>query len=217
MTQELLCAEEAGVTLDGALLLSPTSLNLNPGECLAVLGPNGAGKTTLLRALAGRIRVTTGSVLLRGVPVDERRRELRSEVAALIDTPTLYPDLTLRENLALVEAAWAGQTQTRSIVPGLGAGALDVFDIAALSTRFPHELSSGQRQLVSLAVTFARPANLLILDEPEQRLDAGRRQLVADTLSAARAQGMAIAFASHDAELVDQIADRRLHIGEPTQ
>ena len=186
-----------------------------------MLGPNGAGKTTLLRALAGRIRVTSGSVRLRGAPVDERRREIRREVAAHIDTPTLYPDLTLQENLALVDAAWVGQTQTKtehlSLVPGLGASALDVFDIAALSTRFPHELSSGQRQLVSLAVTFARPANVLILDEPEQRLDTGRRRLVAEAMSAARARGMAVVFASHDDELVDQIADRNLTIGEPTQ
>ncbi len=207
MTAELLVAGAAGVTLDGAVLLPPTSMHVEPGECVAVLGRNGAGKTTLLRALAGRIRVTAGSVRLRGRPIDERKREIRSEIAALIDPPTLYPDLTLRENFALVAAAWGDRAE---IVPGLGALALETFGIASLETRFPHELSSGQRQLVSLAITFARPANVLLLDEPEQRLDPDRRERVSEALRAACARGVAVAFASHDADLVERVAGRRV-------
>ena len=205
----LLEAESASVVLDGATLLPPTSLRADPGECVAVLGANGAGKTTLLRVLAGRMRLTTGSATLRGAPLDEIRREIRREIAALIDVPTLYPDLTLRENLALIEAAWSGEGRGS----GLGASALEVFGLTGLATRFANELSSGQRQLVSLAVTLARPANVLLLDEPEQRLDPDRRGMVAEAVLDARSRGAAVVFASHDAELVARVADRSVRVG----
>ena len=205
----LLEAESASVVLDGATLLPRTSLRADPGECVAVLGANGAGKTTLLRVLAGRMRLTTGSATLRGAPLDEIRREIRREIAALIDVPTLYPDLTLRENLALIEAAWSGEGRGS----GLGASALEVFGLTGLATRFANELSSGQRQLVSLAVTLARPANVLLLDEPEQRLDPDRKDMVAEAVLAARSRGAAVVFASHDAELVARVADRSVRVG----
>lgn len=194
-------------------LLPPTSLRVSEGESVAVLGSNGAGKTTLLRALIGRTRPTSGAVRLRGAPVDERRREVRREIAALIDPPTLYPDLTLRENLALIEAAWSDKEQESLIVQGLGANALDTFGLVSLADRFPNELSSGQRQLVSLAVTFARPANVLLLDEPEQRLDPDRRELVAEAMRVVQARGVAIVFSSHDTELVQQVSDRSVRVG----
>src|SRR5690606_27230680 len=97
--------------------------------------------------------------------------------------------------------------------PGLGGAALEVFGISSLANRFAHELSSGQRQLVSLAVTFARPANILLLDEPEQRLDPQRRDGVAAAMREARDRGAAIVFATHDPALVSSVADTKVHIG----
>lgn len=209
-----LVADRVGVELDGAELLAPTSLRLNAGECVAVRGQNGAGKTTLLRVLSGRLRTTAGSVRFRGEPLDDRRADHRAAIAALIEPPTLYPDLTLQDQLALIEAAWLG-TRDRETTAGrgLGAEAIDLFGLQALRERFPHELSSGQRQLVSLAVTFARPATVLLLDEPEQRLDPDRRALVAEAMRLVREQGVAIAFATHDPTLVERVADSEILIG----
>lgn len=208
----LLTAEDAAVERDGAILLPPTSIRLDAGACVAVRGPNGAGKTTLLRVLAGRMRPSSGTVQLHGRRFDERDRDARRHIAALIEPPTLYPDLTLRDHLALIEAAWSGERAASW--SGLGAGALDAFGLEPLADRFPHELSSGQRQLVSLAVTCARPCSVLLLDEPEQRLDPDRRALVAEALLRARASGAAVAFASHDAELVGRVADVQLQVSQ---
>ncbi len=226
MTAALLAAERVAVAIDGASLLPPTSLDVAAGECVAVLGPNGAGKTTLLRVLSGRLRATAGTARLRGAALDERRREVRRELSVLLEPPALYPDLTLAENLALVEAAWAaessggagapgssGADRPSPLAPGLGAAALDAFGLQPLRDRFPDELSSGQRQLSSLATAFARPANALLLDEPEQRLDPDRRGLLAEAMLAARGRGAAIVFASHDATLVERVADRSVRVG----
>jgi len=202
----LLEAERVAVDLDGSTLLPETTLRVQPGECVAVLGANGAGKTTLLRVLAGRLPPSSGRVHLSGAPLRERDTRVRRAIAALIDPPTLYPDLTLRENLALIEAAWSGDH------PSLGIAALDVFGLQDLALRFANELSSGQRQLASLAVTFARPAHILLLDEPEQRLDPDRRSLLAQAMRTARSRGVAVVFASHAPDLVDQVADRAVRI-----
>lgn len=219
----LLLTDEASVALDGARLLPPTSLSVEPGECVALLGSNGAGKTTLLRVLSGRVAPSSGRALLRGRTIDEREARVRTEIATLIDPPTLYPDLTLRENLALIEAAWSGeQLGTESddtergsgIVPGLGAEALDAFELLELADRFVHQLSTGQRQSVMLAMTFARPSSVILLDEPEQRLDRSRRSILAGAIVDACEQGIAVVFASHDSELVDAVSARRVTVGE---
>ena len=210
----LLVADGVGVEIDGAELLAPTSLRLVAGECVAVRGQNGAGKTTLLRVLTGRLRASTGAVRLRDEPLDERRADHRAAIAALIEPPTLYPDLTLQDQIALIEAAWLGaRASSDAANQGLGADTIELFGLQSLRERFPHELSSGQRQLVSLAVTFARPAHVLILDEPEQRLDPDRRSLVAEAIQLVRARGAAIAFATHDASLVERVADAELLVG----
>ncbi|QIK64375.1 ABC transporter ATP-binding protein [Leucobacter viscericola] len=200
----VLVADQVAVSIDGFSLLSPTSLSLEPGACVALRGANGAGKTTLLRVLAGRQRATAGSVTLAGAPLDERRADQRAALAALIEPPTLYPDLTLRDQLALISAAWG---------EGDPEQALSRFGIEELHERFPHELSSGQRQLVSLAVTFARPCSVLLLDEPEQRLDPDRRKLVAAAILEARDRGVAVAFATHDQTLAERVAQAELAIG----
>ena len=201
----LLRADGVSLVRDGATLLASASAMLGAGECLALLGPNGAGKTTLLRLLAGRVRPTTGTVLLRGRPVDERDAEVRHAIAMLIEPPALYPDLTIIDHLALIEALWDGATPSET--------ALDRFGIGALRDRFPHELSSGQRQLVHLALIFARPASVLLLDEPEQRLDVDRRALLAAAILEVRDRGTGVICASHDPELVQKVADRRLRVG----
>lgn len=79
--------------------------------------------------------------------------------------------------------------------------------------RMPATLSSGQRRRLSLAACLVRPRRLLVLDEPEQRLDADGRAWLAGWLRAERASGVAVLFASHDAGLVDGVADRAVRIG----
>ncbi|MFV0432500.1 MAG: ATP-binding cassette domain-containing protein [Leucobacter sp.] len=206
----MLRCESVAVESDGAVLLHPISARLSAGACVAIRGANGAGKTTLLRVLAGRLRPSAGSATLFGAALDERDREVRLHVAALIEPPTLYPDLTLRDQLELIGAAWQGELGTAWA--GMGGAALERFGLAELADRFPHELSSGQRQLVSLAVTFARPCSALLLDEPEQRLDPDRRELVAEAIGAVRDAGAAVAFASHDAQLVARVAHEQIEV-----
>lgn len=198
---------EVSVAIDDDALLAPTSLDVRRGEVVALRGPNGSGKTTLLRVVAGLAPATSGEALVCGEHPRERDAAFRERVAALIGTPPLARNLTLREHLELVAASWPS-------LFGHPPSILDDFGIARLEHRFPHELSSGQQQLFALALTFMRPCEVLLLDEPEQRLDAERRELLAGIIARRAANGAAVLMATHSAELVERTNARTIRIGD---
>ncbi|MFD0427875.1 ATP-binding cassette domain-containing protein [Streptomyces zhihengii] len=155
----------------GVPVLGPVGLTVHKGRCVVVTGGNGSGKSTLLRLAAGRERPTKGTVRLDGAEMDGDRRQVRSAVATVIDTDAFYPDLTVREHLMLVALAHGGG----GAAPETVSAALAAHHLTDRAEVPPSALSSGQRQQMLLAAAFVRPHRLLILDEPEQRLDAGAR------------------------------------------
>ncbi|GAA1238909.1 ABC transporter ATP-binding protein [Oryzihumus leptocrescens] len=203
-----LVATGVGKAIDGSVLLRPTDLEVASGECVVLRGENGSGKTTLLRVLAGMTAPTDGKATIDGTVADERDPAMRRTVAALLGAPTAYRDLTLVDHLVLLEATW-----------GRGDGAdergdamLTALEIDHLAERFPHELSSGQQQLFHLSLVLTRPARVLLLDEPEQRLDTHKRGLLGDLLMARKESGVAMVVACHDPDLTARIADRVVDI-----
>lgn len=206
-TAGLLEAHEVSKLIDDQVLLPPASLSVQAGEIFAVLGENGAGKTTLLRILAGQTAASSGSVTLRGEVVDERVRSVRASISPLIGAPALYPDLTVGEQLRLIQATWSVAADAAEVRVDR---VLEQFGIGPLRERFLHELSSGQTQLVHLATAFVRPFSVLILDEPEQRLDPGRKRLLVDAVLEVARQGAAVVLTTHDASVVEACAHRTL-------
>ena len=194
-----------GKTIDTTTLLRPTDLSADPGECVVLRGPNGSGKTTLLRIVGGLLAPSVGTATIGGREADERDRAVRAAVAALIGPPTAYRDLTLVDHLVLVDSTWGGDPRTSD---DRGLALLDRFGIAHLADRFPHELSSGQEQLFRLALTLARPASVLLLDEPEQRLDTGKRAILAEVVRERTAADTTVVMACHDPDLTAAVAER---------
>jgi ABC-type multidrug transport system ATPase subunit len=208
----VLRAVDVSKQVDGAWLLRPTDLEAAPGHCVVLRGPNGAGKTTLLRILAGMLLPSSGTVTLGGRPVDERDRTTRERVGALIGAPTAYRDLTVGDHLVLVDATWGRDPGT---CPDRVAGMLEALQIGHLAERFPHELSSGQQQLFHLALVLFRPAAVLLLDEPEQRLDPDKRALLTGLLAERAESGAAVVLACHDPRITEELADFVLDVVQP--
>jgi ABC-2 type transport system ATP-binding protein len=205
-------ATGVGKDIDGNVLLSPIDLAVSSGQCVVVRGENGSGKTTLLRILAGTLEASEGSATLDGGRLDERDPTTRARVAALIGYPTAYRDLTVVDHLVLIDSTWGGDIGTAD---ERADDLLVSLEIDHLSERFPHELSSGQQHLFHLALVLFRPSRVLLLDEPEQRLDTHKRGLLTELLLARKAAGSALVVACHDPAMTAAIADHVVDVVSP--
>ncbi|SBT69039.1 heme ABC exporter, ATP-binding protein CcmA [Micromonospora sediminicola] len=188
------------------VVLEDVSFDLAAGRLAVVVGPNGSGKTTLLRCVVGADRPDAGEVLVDGRRCYETDPEMRALLAAALDDIDFFPDLSVAEHLELVAYAHGGSGRAvAEVVTELG--------LDRARDQLPSTLSSGQRRRLALASCFVRPRRLLVLDEPEQRLDARGREWLADRLLREKAEGTAVLMATHDAELAATVADDRLEIG----
>ncbi|MFH8750645.1 ABC transporter ATP-binding protein [Streptomyces rimosus] len=185
--------------------LHPIDHDLAAGRCTALFGHNGSGKSTLLRIACGRDAPTGGRALFAGRTVAEDDPEVRARVAVVGDSVACYPDLTVREHLELVTVAHAVDDAPAWIDQVLADRRL-----ADHADALPNALSSGQLQSLLLAAALVRPRDLLVLDEPEQRLDPGARARLAALLVAEKEDGVAVLLATHQAELAEEVADHMI-------
>ncbi len=189
-------------------VLRAVTLEVARGECVALVGDNGSGKSTLLRLAVGREQPSQRTVEFAGAPIDEDEAGVRARVATVLDAGAHYPDLTVREHLLLValahglRVAAAEEAAEEAVAAELVANRLT--DHADL---LPAALSSGQTQALLLASAFVWPHELLVLDEPEQRLDAHARRELARRLAAHGDAGTAVLLATHH-EGLRAVADR---------
>jgi ABC-2 type transport system ATP-binding protein len=192
------------------VVLDDVDLTVADAEIMAVTGVNGAGKSTLLSCLAGLHRPSAGTVSVLGGPPRDDAAFWRA-VALVADQPTWYPGLTVREHLELVRL-------THEPVHGWCLPAdelIDAFGLSARADAVPLDLSSGQRQRLSLAAALARPSRLLLLDEPEQSLDAGFRQELAGLLRLGyAAHGGTVVMATHDLDFAGAADARRVLLAD---
>jgi len=176
------------------VVLADFSLRLDGGAAVVLRGSNGSGKSTLLRCVAGLHPAAAGTVRIGGRAVDETSPHFRRRVAALLDDGAWYPSLTVREHIELIRMVnmpaarpWAEPDEL-----------VDLLGLAAIAGESPTRLSSGQRQRLALAMTFGRPSELLLLDEPERHLDAAGRATVAELVGEYVSTGGAALVATHD-------------------
>jgi ABC-type multidrug transport system ATPase subunit len=193
----------------GVPVCAPVSFTLPEGRALALVGANGAGKSTVLRAVIGLLEPVGGALTVLGAPVDERSVQFRAKVSAVLDDDAYFPALTVAEHLYLT-ARGHGMLGARELVDEL----LEEFGLTEHARSLPAALSSGQRRRLLLAAGFVRPRTLLVLDEPEQRLDLRMRATLAERLVAEKEAGGSVLFATHDAELVRAVADRAVYVAD---
>jgi ABC-2 type transport system ATP-binding protein len=186
---------------DGIEVLSDIDLDLDAGQVMVLVGPNGCGKSTLLRCLTGIDEPTRGTVLLDQVPLDERSPDVRRAVAAVLDDIDFFPDLSVVEHLDLMCRAH-GVADPEDVVNEV----LEELGLWDLSGRLPGSLSSGQRRRLALGCAFVRPRRLLVLDEPEQRLDEQGVAWLGERLRREVADGLAVLVATHSPVLREAIA-----------
>lgn len=184
------------------------SLEVFEGEAVALTGRNGSGKSTLLRCIIGADKPTEGTVEVLGTKVKETDAEFRRNVATVVDDLDFFPDLSVVEHLDLLARAH-GLADPDELVDAV----LEEVQLVPQSGQLPGTLSSGQRRRLALATAFVRPKKLLVLDEPEQRLDQEGIDWLGKRLRHERDTGLAIVMASHEPSLVRAVGARVIRMG----
>ena len=174
-------------------------LHVPQGSVYSFLGPNGAGKTTTIRMLLGLIRPHSGKVMMFGSALDKERLSILKRVGALVETPSLYPHLTGRENLEVFRRMSGG---TRAQIDR----ALSIVRMTQDAHRLVGHYSTGMRQRLGLAVAILNEPELLILDEPTNGLDpAGIHEIRRLICSLPQQFGVTVFVSSHLLNEVEQM------------
>jgi putative spermidine/putrescine transport system ATP-binding protein len=185
--------------------LDSLSLDIAPGELVALLGPSGCGKTTALRILAGFERADSGTVTMDGkdiAPVPAAKRDM----GMVFQSYSLFPNMTAADNVGFglrMRKLRSAQRQQRA------SELLDMVGLAAQARQYPHQLSGGQQQRVALARALAIQPRVLLLDEPLSALDAKVRLQLREQIRALQQRlGTTTLFVTHDQEEALSMADR---------
>ena len=185
--------------------LDGLSLDLAPGELVALLGPSGCGKTTALRSLAGLERLDSGRVLLDGRDITHMPAS-RRDMGMVFQAYSLFPHLTARDNVAFgLRLRRMASAQRQRVADRL----LELVHLADKGGSYPHQLSGGQQQRVALARALAIEPQVLLLDEPLSALDAKVRAQLRDEIRRIQTEvGITTLFVTHDQDEALAIADR---------
>ena len=193
--------------------LAGVSLEVGPGERVALLGRSGSGKTTLLHVLGGLVEPSAGEITWRGRPLSSLDRAARGAVRAhgiayVFQGANLLPYFTALENVA-----FAAHLAPDGAGPVLEPEALlELVGLSAKDEHLPAELSGGEAQRVALARALAQRPELLLCDEPTGHLDSDTAGRVLDLIEALQIEfGFALVLATHDAEVAARL-DRRVEL-----
>ena len=185
--------------------LDGLSIDIAPGELIALLGPSGCGKTTALRALGGLDEVDAGRILVDGkdmthVPANKRN------MGIVFQAYSLFPNMTARDNVAygLRLRGVDGAARNRR-----ADEMLDLVGLGKQAGRYPHQMSGGQQQRVALARALAIEPSVLLLDEPLSALDAKVRRGLREEIRRIQIMlGITTLFVTHDQEEALAMGDR---------
>ena len=192
-------------------LLAGVSLAIAPNECVALVGRNGAGKSTLFKLACGLFKPARGQIMVGGLDTAKARApQLARQVALMfqeaerqICQDRVAAEVGFAPRLAGLDAAEISRRV---------AQALDVTGLSDLADSHPLDLNAGERRLLTLASLIAQDTALILLDEPTRDFDAPQLERFEAWMNAARREGRALLFISHDLDFVARHASRVLHL-----
>ena len=185
--------------------LQGLSIDIAPGELIALLGPSGCGKTTALRALGGLDVVDQGRILVDGkdmthVPANKRN------MGIVFQAYSLFPNMTSRDNVAYGLRLRGVDTKART---NKAQEMLELVGLKEQASKYPHQMSGGQQQRVALARALAIEPKVLLLDEPLSALDAKVRRSLREEIRRIQIMiGITTLFVTHDQEEALAMGDR---------
>ncbi len=214
MSTEILSVSDLTVSFDGFKAVDNLNLFVEKDELRCVIGPNGAGKTTLLDMICGKTKPSAGSIKFKGQELTKANeyKITRAGVGRKFQTPSVYEDLTVWENLELSYPKKRGIfgslffRSTDEIKQRVRQVAHDMYLKDEVDTK-AGTLSHGQKQWLEIGMLLMQEPELLLLDEPVAGMSARERDLTAELLNRI-SKGRSIILIEHDMEFVRKIAHR---------
>src|SRR5690625_4527659 len=197
----------------GITALNGINISIDPGESVYVVGPSGAGKSTFVKLMYGETNPSQGEIIIRGTKTSDIKKKevpmLRRSVGVVFQDFKLLPKLTVYENVAFaleVIEAYPNRIRDRT---------MEVLELVGLKNKvrsFPHELSGGEQQRVSIARAIANNPDIVIADEPTGNLDPDTSWSIMRILEEINSRGTTVIMATHSKEIVNTIKKRVIAI-----
>ena len=193
--------------------LSNINLEIEKGEFVFLVGSSGAGKTTFVKALLKEIQPTTGDIIVNNINVTGLKRNqipfYRRKLGVVFQDFRLIPTLNVYENVAFaMRVIEAPLKDIRKKVPVV----LSLVGLSSKYKSFPHELSGGKQQRVSLARAIVNNPSILIADEPTGNLDPDTSMDIMDTINDINHAGTTVLMATHASSIVNSMRKRVIEI-----
>lgn len=180
--------------------LKDVSLEIQPGEVVALMGPNGSGKSTLMKSLVGLVLPDSGKIIFQGKNI-QGQSAYRHHMGYMPQIARYPENLTVAELLSLVQ-------DLRGHYGALDRDLAEAFDLEAMEHKKLRALSGGMKQRVNASLAFWFQPELLILDEPTASLDPLSAEHLKSKIRKQRDQGVAVIISSHIVSEVEELADR---------
>ena len=204
----MLSVSNLSITFDVNHFLDGDNLNLESGAIFALLGDSGNGKSSALRFIAGLEKAMDGSVVLDGKDlsmsgVHSVRPEQR-EIGMVFQDYALFPHMNVFQNISFGIDHLAKDEKSLKVT-----SLLELISLSGIEKKYPHQLSGGEQQRVSLARALANSPKLLLLDEPFSSLDKSHRdELIRDVRNILKKKSVTSILVTHDEKEAEVFADK---------
>ena len=191
------------------------TLDVSRGETLVVMGPSGSGKSTLLRCVNGLERLDEGEIIIDGMRVNHETTDwnkVREEVGMVFQGFHLFPNRTALENLTLPQTVVRRRPAAEAKTVALAL--LDRVGLGGKESRFPAELSGGEKQRVAIARALAMNPKIMLFDEPTSALDPEMILEVLEVMRDLAGEGMTMLVVTHEIGFAREVAQRAVFLDE---
>lgn len=192
----------------GVQALKDFSIQVRRKEVLVIIGPSGSGKSTFLRCLNGLEEIDSGSIVVDGIPLDDKKHnslEIRKEVGMVFQSFNLFPHLTVLENVNL--AQMLVRKKSREEATETSMALLRKVGIPEKARTFPNHLSGGQQQRVAIARALAMMPKVMLFDEATSALDPEMIGEVLEVMKTLAREGMTMLVVSHEMGFAREVSD----------
>jgi polar amino acid transport system ATP-binding protein len=194
---------------NGVRALHEFSTKIRRSEVVVVIGPSGSGKSTLLRCLNGLEEIDSGSIVIDGIPLDDKksnRSAIRKEVGMVFQSFNLFPHMTVFENVTLAQRLVRKKSKQDSMETTMDL--LKKVGISEKADSYPSQLSGGQQQRVAIARALALMPKVMLFDEVTSALDPEMINEVLDVMKTLAREGMTMVVVTHEMGFAREVSDR---------